>query len=100
MTSKLLLILAIVLAALPSHEVRAQSTPPASVIQNNDRIIFIGDSITGQGAKGGKGGWIAMIGEGLRLVHPDLKVTLIGLGGSGSTVGAWQGFEKRSRTEP
>ena len=100
MISKLFLILVVVLAALPSSKAQTPAAPPASVIQNNDRIVFIGDSITGQGAKGGKGGWIAMIGEGLGLVHPDLKVTLIGLGGSGSTVGAWQGFEKRSRTEP
>ena len=102
MTSKFLFALVAAVSALsfPFTEAQAQVTPRESVIRNNDRIVFVGDSITGQGAKGGKGAWIAMIGEGLGLVHPDLKVTLVGLGGSGSTVGAWQGFEKRSRAEP
>jgi len=100
MTSKLLLILAAFFAVPSAAKAQTPGTPLTSVIRDNDRIVFIGDSITGQGAKGGKGGWIAMIGEGLGLVRPDLKITLIGLGGSGSTVGAWQGFEKRSRTEP
>jgi lysophospholipase L1-like esterase len=80
--------------------VLAQADQRNSIIKDNDRIVFIGDSITGQGAKGGKGGWIAMIGEGLNLARPDAKPTLIGLGGSGSTVGAWLGHEKRSRNEP
>ncbi len=90
----------IVLTVLPAARVVAQTTPRESAIKNNDRIVFIGDSITGQGAKGGKGAWIAMIGEGLSLVRPEAKPALTGLGGSGSTVGAWLNFEKRSRTEP
>ncbi len=100
MLPKLLLPLVALIAALPPTAARAQTTPSQSVVRNNDRIVFIGDSITGQGAKGGKGAWIAMIGEGLSLARPELKTTLVGLGGSGSTVGAWLGFEKRSRTEP
>lgn len=83
------------LTVFPSLCVSAQSA-----IKDNDRLIFIGDSITAQGTKGGKGAWLAMIGEGLSLTRPDAKPTLIGLGGSGSTVGAWLNFEKRSRTEP
>jgi lysophospholipase L1-like esterase len=71
-----------------------------SAIKDGDRIVFVGDSITGQGAKGGKSGWIALIGEGLSLVRPNAKPTLIGLGGSGSTVGAWLNHEKNSRTKP
>lgn len=71
-----------------------------SAIKDGDRIVFVGDSITGQGAKGGKTAWIALIGEGLSLVRPDAKPTLIGLGGSGSTVGAWLNHEKNSRTKP
>jgi lysophospholipase L1-like esterase len=77
----------------------AQSDPPAPIVKNSDRIVFIGDSITGQGAKGGPGGWPALIAEGLRLVRPDVQATWIALGGSGSTIGAWLNFEKKSRTE-
>jgi lysophospholipase L1-like esterase len=88
----------IALIALPVACTR--SAPSDSAIQDHDRIVFIGDSITAQGARAGKNGWIAMIGEGLALVRPDAQPTLIGLGGSGATVGAWQNFEKRSRTGP
>ena len=94
------LITFLTLAVLPAAYVCAQATPHESAIKDNDRIVFIGDSITAQGAKGGKGGWIAMIGEGLNLARPGAKPTLTGLGGSGSTVGAWLNHEKRSRTEP
>ncbi len=87
------------LAVLPTVCAIAE-TPREAVIKDTDRIIFIGDSITAQGTKGGKGGWVAMIGEGLSLTRPQAKPILIGVGGSGSTVGAWLGFEKRSRTEP
>jgi lysophospholipase L1-like esterase len=69
------------------------------IIKDNDRIVFVGDSITGNGVRGGKGGWVALIGEGLRLDRPNANQTLTGLGGSGATVGAWLNFEKRSRTE-
>lgn len=71
-----------------------------SAIKDGDRIVFVGDSITGQGAKGGKTAWIGLISEGLGLVRPDAKPTLIGLGGSGSTVGAWLNHEENSRTKP
>jgi len=70
------------------------------VIQDHDRIIFVGDSITGQGAKAGKNGWVALIGEGLAQERPAAHPTLIPLGGSGSTVNAWLIHEQRSRTQP
>jgi lysophospholipase L1-like esterase len=88
------------LAAWPVACAWAQSEPSAGTIQDGDRIVFVGDSITGQGARAGKNGWIAMIGEGLALARPEAQPTLIGLGGSGATVGAWHNFEKRSRTGP
>ncbi|CAN5888450.1 hypothetical protein BH11VER1_BH11VER1_00030 [soil metagenome] len=86
------------LTVFSSVGVLGQTSP--SAIKDNDRIVFLGDSITGQGTLGGKGAWLAMIGEGLSLTRPEAKPTLIGLGGSGSTVGAWLNFEKKSRTEP
>jgi lysophospholipase L1-like esterase len=67
-----------------------------SAIRDNDRILFIGDSITFQGA----GNWVFEIGEGLTLAHPTWKVTLIPLGANGSNIGAWIGMEKKCRDRP
>ena len=74
-------------------------TSPAetSLLQPNDRIVFVGDSITGQGA--GSNGWAGLIGEALKATHPDGNFTIISLGGSGHGVGSWQNIEKKSRTE-
>ena len=88
-------------AARAGPQVRAERTDrPTGIIKDHDRIVFVGDSITGQGVIRGKGGWIALIGEGLRLERPALEPTLTGLGGSGATVGAWLNFEQRSRAAP
>lgn len=88
-------------AAERVRQVGAERTDrPTGIIKDHDRIVFVGDSITGQGVIRGKGGWIALIGEGLRLERPALEPTLTGLGGSGATVGAWLNFEQRSRAAP
>lgn len=66
-----------------------------SLIQDGDRIIFIGDSITGQGMNGG---YISLIKEGLDAARPESRVTVIPLGGSGQGVGTWNDvIEKPSR---
>ena len=84
-------VLALAVALLPI------SAFSENVIQDKDRIVFIGDSITGQGVLGGGNAWVALIGEGIALARPQVRLTLIGLGGSGAT---WQNFEKRSRNGP
>ena len=71
-----------------------------TIIHDKDRIVFCGDSITGQGGNGGANGWVGLIGEGLAIAHPEGHQTLTALGGSGATVGAWQNFEKKSRDNP
>ncbi|MGB8356624.1 MAG: GDSL-type esterase/lipase family protein, partial [Chthoniobacteraceae bacterium] len=71
-----------------------------TIIHDKDRIVFCGDSITGQGGNGGANGWVGLIGERLAIAHPEGHQTLAALGGSGATVGAWQNFEKRSRDNP
>ncbi|HEY3332182.1 MAG TPA: GDSL-type esterase/lipase family protein [Capsulimonadaceae bacterium] len=78
----------------------AFAAPPANAqqLKATDRIVFIGDSITGQGGNNATGGWVALIGEGLKAAHPDAAQTLVALGGSGQTVGSWAGIEKNSRT--
>lgn len=65
-----------------------------------DRIVFVGDSITGQGGNGGPNGWVGMIGAALKANDPANQQTLVALGGSGQTVGGWVNVEKRSRTGP
>jgi lysophospholipase L1-like esterase len=89
----ILLAAAIVAAGCPAGE-------GAGVIRDDDRVVFVGDSITGQGTLAGAGGWTHLIGEGLLLARPEAKPMLIGLGGSGSTVGHWLHVEKLSRSEP
>ena len=71
-----------------------------TIVHENDRIVFCGDSITGQGGRGGSTGWVGLIKEGLAISRPTGGQTLIALGGSGATVGAWQIFEKKSRDNP
>lgn len=63
-------------------------------LNGNERIVFIGDSITGQG-----GGWLGAghvfkMREALSAVHPDAKPDLVPLGGSGMGIGAWLGLAK------
>jgi lysophospholipase L1-like esterase len=67
--------------------------------KNNDRIIFVGDSITGLGENVNKKGWGHLIREGLEATEPGTKSRVILLGGSGHQVSSWQGIEKRSRTK-
>lgn len=70
-----------------------------SLLQPNDRVVFIGDSITGQGGRGA-GGWMALIGTALKQGNPENRQILVPLGGSGHKVGSWAGIEKKSRSEP
>ena len=62
-------------------------------------MVFIGDSITGQGGNNADG-WTHLIGKGLKDVHPGASQTLVPLGGSGQTVGSWLAIEKKSREKP
>ena len=68
----------------------------APLLRQDDRIVFVGDSITGQGWNHGQG-FIHQIEAALKDKWTSGKLTTTGLGGSGSTVGAWQNHEKRSR---
>jgi len=71
-----------------------------TVVHDNDRIVFCGDSITGQGGNGGPTGWVGLVKEGLAIAHPAGRQTVAALGGSGATVGAWLNFDKKSREKP
>ena len=66
-----------------------------SVLRDGDRIVVVGDSITGQGL--GKNGYVGLMEEALKKAHAGTKTTLTALGGSGQNVGSWVGIEKDSR---
>ncbi|MEO7934196.1 MAG: GDSL-type esterase/lipase family protein [Chthoniobacterales bacterium] len=68
-----------------------------SALKANDRVVFIGDSITAQGAKAAKG-WAPLIRE--TLGKTGKKCDFISLGGGGQTLESWQNVELKSRTEP
>lgn len=76
--------------------VRADFKP---MLQNgNGRVVFVGDSITGQG-----GGWLGagycfQMEWALKQAHPEAAPQLVALGGSGMGVGNWVHTENKSRT--
>jgi lysophospholipase L1-like esterase len=63
-------------------------------LNGNARIVFIGDSITGQGGGWLGAGYVFKIREALAATYPDSKPDLIPLGGSGMGVGAWLNLAK------
>ena len=68
-----------------------------SMVKDGDRIVFVGDSITGLGFNYGNDGYIKLIKAVLDEARPGSGVTVVPLGGSGQGVGSWQGVEKQSR---
>ena len=68
-------------------------SPPAA-----QRIVFVGDSITGLG-RNREAGFINEMEKALRTTRPDTEWTLIALGGSGQSVKTWRGIEEKSRTQ-
>lgn len=70
-----------------------------SLLKPNDRIIFVGDSITAQSV-GSSQGYYHQFTNGLHTVYPAYRNEVIGLGFSGNTVFSWtDNLEVKSRTE-
>lgn len=76
--------------------VRVPSTEAADPVSRNGnlRVVFVGDSITGQG-----GGWIGagyafQMRDALKTIYPDATHDLVPLGGSGMGVSAWLNLAK------
>ena len=67
--------------------------------QDKIRVVFVGDSITGQGGGWINTGFVFQIEKALEKTYPDLQRELISLGGSGSGVRAWLNHEEKSRNE-
>ena len=53
-------------------------------LKKNDRIVFLGDSITAAGAR--KGGYITLSSQAIAKAYPELKIELIGAGIGGHKV--------------
>jgi len=85
----------LVAACVAATGLAAAESP--SLVRDGDRVVFVGDSITGQGMNIGAGGFINLFKAGLDNARPDSDVRVVPLGGSGQTVGSWQNVEKQSR---
>ena len=77
---------AITLVLLISPLLRAAE--PAPAIGPGARIIFVGDSITGQGMRQ-TSGWIYRVGDALKAAYPGARPTVISLGASGISLSGW-----------
>ncbi|MFG0250053.1 MAG: GDSL-type esterase/lipase family protein, partial [Phycisphaeraceae bacterium JB051] len=64
--------------------------------QGNVRLLFVGDSITGQ-SRNVRSGYAHQFEAAVKAVYPDSNPQIISLGGSGHSVGSWAGIEKKSR---
>ncbi|MDP6544688.1 MAG: GDSL-type esterase/lipase family protein [Phycisphaerae bacterium] len=53
-------------------------------LKKNDRIVFLGDSITAAGAR--RGGYVTLTGQALKKTHASLDIEVIGAGISGHKV--------------
>ena len=74
----------LILAALCAISTSAFAEPAATPLKKDDRIVFLGDSITAGGVK--PGGYVTLIKEAIAAAHPDLGIEVIGAGVSGNKV--------------
>ena len=77
----------------PAFCMAADAQEPA-LREGSGRVVFVGDSITGQGGGWQGTGYVFKVGEALRAVHPGASPELVPLGGSGMGVGSWLGLIK------
>jgi len=86
-------------AAACAADAPAPSAPPPAVgglIRPTDRVVFVGDSITGLGERM-DGGFVRLMREALKAAR-GIEPTLVALGASGHGVGGWLSVEQRSQT--
>ncbi len=74
----------------------AVASPADERLQDGDRIVFVGDSITGLGSNN-PAGFVHLIEQTMRQTRPHNTMTFASLGGSGQSVGSWLNVEKTSR---
>jgi len=69
------------------------------LLRPNDRVVFVGDSITGHSMNLADG-YCRQMTWALKQAHPDGAHTLVSLGGSGQGVGSWMGRATYTNSEP
>jgi hypothetical protein len=72
----------------------SESAADAALRDGSARVVFVGDSITGQGGGWVGTGYVFKMRDALNAVYPGAKPDLVPLGGSGMGVGAWLGLAK------
>ena len=77
----------------------AQASASETLLRPKDRVVFIGDSVTGLGATE-PDGYVQQVRWALQQTRPDATPTLIALAGrrESECVGSWIELEERSRT--
>ncbi|MDB5389324.1 MAG: Stress responsive alpha-beta barrel domain protein [Planctomycetaceae bacterium] len=78
------LVAALAFAILGGNPLAGRAFADDIKLKANDRIIFLGDSITQAGA--GPGGYVTLVKEALAKNYADLKIDVIGAGISGNKV--------------
>ena len=87
----------VLLAVLTAGALTAVEVAPTARLQDGDRVVFVGDSITGLSVNFGPGGYNGVIRRALDAARPGNRIELTSLGGSGQGVGSWLNTEKGSR---
>lgn len=95
---RVILIVGSLLVGGASGASSATKTDSGLPLRDSDRIVFVGDSITGLGGNNGSG-FVHLIEWALQQTRPNNAMKFIPLGGSGQSVGSWLGVEEKSRRE-
>lgn len=74
----------LILTTLCAISTAAHAETAATPLKKDDRIVFLGDSITAGGVK--PGGYVTLIKDSIAAAHPDLGIEVIGAGVSGNKV--------------
>lgn len=74
----------LILATLCAISTAAHAETAATPLKKDDRIVFLGDSITAGGVK--PGGYVTLIKESIAATHSDHGIEIIGAGVSGNKV--------------
>lgn len=87
----------VLLAVLAAGTLTAVEVAPTTRLKDGDRVVFVGDSITGLSVNSGPYGFNGVIRRALDVARPGNRIELTSLGGSGQGVGSWLNTEKGSR---
>lgn len=87
------------LSALLTLVLTVSPVSSQTLIQSTDRILFVGDSITGHSMNLADG-YCKQMKWALAQIHPEYTNSLLSLGGSGQGVGSWMNAAKYTNSAP